>query len=71
VVTFANNNDFISFRHHTWEADGHKQVALAEVGPRFEMRLYKIILGAVDMQQAETEYALRNFMNTANKRTVL
>jgi len=71
VVTFSNSGDFISFRHHTWEVEGHKDVVLSECGPRFEMRLYKILLGSIDMQQAETEYSLRNFLNTANKKTVL
>jgi len=71
VLTFSNDGDFISFRHHTWEIEGHKNIVLTEVGPRFEMRLYKVILGTIEMQQAETEYTLRNFMNTSNKKTVL
>ena len=36
-MTFANNQDFISFRHHVYTKKG-KEVNLAEVGPRFEMK---------------------------------
>lgn len=57
VMTFANDNDFISFRyvsrhfrpitskdlfcvsrHHVFVKSSHKQIQLAEVGPRFEMK---------------------------------
>ncbi|KAF8710671.1 Brix protein, partial [Rhizoctonia solani] len=38
VMTFANENDFISFRHHVFAKTSHKEVQLAEVGPRFEMK---------------------------------
>lgn len=37
IMTFSNDADFISFRHHVY----HKiesQVSLVEVGPRFEMQ---------------------------------
>ena len=33
VMTFANHDDFISFRHHNYKKDG-KDVELSEVGPR-------------------------------------
>lgn len=71
VMTFANDNDFISFRHHVWEKQGHKDISLTEVGPRFEMRLFKITLGTLDMTHADNEYTLRNFTNTGRKRSVL
>lgn len=38
VMTFQNENDFISFRHHVFVKNSHKDVELAEVGPRFQMR---------------------------------
>lgn len=38
VMTFQNDNDFISFRHHVFVKNSHKEVELAEVGPRFQMR---------------------------------
>jgi len=47
VITFANNNDFISFRHHVYKKEG-KEVVLSEVGPRFEMQLYQIRLGTLE-----------------------
>lgn len=38
TMTFVNEGDFISFRHHVFVKTSHKEVQLAEVGPRFEMR---------------------------------
>jgi U3 small nucleolar ribonucleoprotein protein IMP4 len=44
IITFANRDDYISFRHHVYEKPGGpKSIDLKEVGPRFEMRLYKVI----------------------------
>jgi U3 small nucleolar ribonucleoprotein protein IMP4 len=75
IITFSNSNDFISFRHHVYEKDhekkGEDSIALKEVGPRFEMRLYQIKLGTVDMLEAENEWVLRPYMNTAKKRKAL
>jgi U3 small nucleolar ribonucleoprotein protein IMP4 len=41
VITFANNNDYISFRHHMYTKEKGK-VALQEAGPRFEMLPYEV-----------------------------
>mmetsp|Transcript_20863 Transcript_20863/g.37175 ORF Transcript_20863/g.37175 Transcript_20863/m.37175 type:complete len:290 (+) Transcript_20863:140-1009(+) len=71
VMTFANNNDDISFRHHVYQKEGHKEVQLQEVGPRFEMKLYQIKLGTIEMRDADNEWVLRPYMNTAKKRKVL
>ena len=71
VVTFHNDNDFISFRHHMYAKSGMDKVALSEVGPRFEMRLYQLRLGTLDQTQAEMEYVLRPYQNTGKKRKVL
>lgn len=68
VITFANQDDFISFRNHSYKKTGHKQVELQELGPRFEMRLYQIKLGTIDMTEAELEWVLRPYMNTAKKK---
>jgi len=45
VVTFSNNNDYISFRHHMNTMAAYDEVTLHEVGLRFEMKLYQISLG--------------------------
>ncbi len=37
VLTFSNDSDFISFRHHVYYKSNNT-VSLAEVGPRFEMK---------------------------------
>jgi U3 small nucleolar ribonucleoprotein protein IMP4 len=49
----------------------HDNVALHEVGPRFEMRLYQIRLGTLEQKEADNEYTLRSFQNTSAKRQVL
>ena len=71
VVTFANDDDFISFRHHMYAKQGPEKVAISEVGPRFEMRLYQLRLGTLDMKDADNEYVLRPYQNTAKKRKLL
>lgn len=73
VMTFANNHDTIHFRHHTFTrpkgeaADENqkkaKYVELAENGPRFQMRLFRIELGAIDMKDVEVEWVLRPYFN--------
>jgi len=71
VMTFANHDDFISFRHHNYKKDG-KDVELSEVGPRFQLRLYEIKLGTLESASAaDSEWALRPYMNTNKKRRFL
>ncbi|ERL89841.1 U3 small nucleolar ribonucleoprotein protein IMP4 [Dendroctonus ponderosae] len=71
VVTFANHDDHISFRQHTYRMV-ERQVELSEVGPRFQLRPYEIKLCALDTEAAaETEWALRPYMNTSAKRRFL
>ena len=41
---------------------------MREVGPRFEMMLYQIQLGTMDLKHAPVEWSLRSFMNTSKKR---
>lgn len=72
IVTFHNDNDFISFRNHMYSrVSGTDHVTLHEVGPRFQLRLYQIRLGTLDQKDAENEYILRNFQNTSSKNKVL
>lgn len=71
VVTFSNESDFISFRHHMYSKPSHDTVVLHEVGPRFEMRLYQIRRGTLEQKEADTEYVLRPYQNTAKKQNVL
>ncbi|MES1916697.1 MAG: snoRNA-binding rRNA-processing protein imp4 [Cercozoa sp. M6MM] len=71
VMTFANTDDFISFRHHVYRKVGGGDVELTEVGPRFEMRLYQLKLGTVDQPEADNEWVLRPYMNTSSKRKAL
>ncbi|CAM9161317.1 unnamed protein product [Discosporangium mesarthrocarpum] len=71
VLTFSNEDDVVFFRHHTFEGNGPKHVLLNEVGPRFEMQLYQIRLGTLDQVEAENEWVLRPYMNSAKKRHFL
>jgi U3 small nucleolar ribonucleoprotein protein IMP4 len=71
VITFANHDDYVAFRHHTYKKDKN-QVDLIEIGPRFQLRLYEIKLGTLEAESAaDTEWALRPYMNTAAKRRFL
>ncbi|PWN38770.1 putative IMP4-component of the U3 small nucleolar ribonucleo protein [Ceraceosorus guamensis] len=71
VMTFANQGDYISFRHHVFVKTSHREVQLAEVGPRFEMRPYEIRQGTVEQTDADVEWVLRPFMNSGRKRNQL
>ncbi|KAJ2769845.1 snoRNA-binding rRNA-processing protein imp4 [Coemansia nantahalensis] len=71
VMTFANDSDYISFRHHVYAKSAHNEIQLAEVGPRFEMRPYEIRLGTADMPDADKEWALRTYQRTARRKNVL
>jgi U3 small nucleolar ribonucleoprotein protein IMP4 len=70
VVTFSNTDDHISFRHHMFQLQG-KEVTLQEVGPRFEMQLYKVTRGTIDQEEAEPEYIMRPFMNSSKRKKTL
>ncbi|CUA75161.1 U3 small nucleolar ribonucleoprotein protein IMP4 [Rhizoctonia solani] len=71
VMTFANENDFISFRHHVFAKTSHKEVQLAEVGPRFEMKPYEIRQGTIEQATADKEWVLSHYTHTAKKRRQL
>ncbi|WVZ00610.1 hypothetical protein V8G54_026679 [Vigna mungo] len=72
IVTFSNQSDYISFRHHIYEKHGGpKSIELKEIGPRFELRLYQIKLGTVDQAEAQIEWVIRPYMNTSKKRKFL
>lgn len=70
VMTFSNDGDFISVRQHVYvkTRDG---VEIAEVGPRFEMRLYELRLGTIENKDADVEWQLRRFVRTANRKDYL
>jgi U3 small nucleolar ribonucleoprotein protein IMP4 len=77
VLTFANSSDYISFRHHVYYKL-ENDVQLVEVGPRFEMQgffllitAYQIKLGTVDITEADTEWVYRPYQRTAKKRDML
>ncbi|KAF8337516.1 Brix-domain-containing protein [Cantharellus anzutake] len=71
VMTFANESDFISFRHHVFVKTSHKEIQLAEVGPRFEMKPYEIRLGTIEQNEADKEWVLAYYTRTARKRRYL
>lgn len=72
VITFANHDDYICFRHHTFKKVNGRDIEMTEVGPRFNLKLYEIKLGTLDtIAAADTEWALRPYMNTSHKRRFL
>ncbi len=71
IVTFANRDDFISFRHHVYRKADHKTVETKELGPRFELKPYQICLGTVDQPSAQKEWVLRPYMNTSKNKSHL
>jgi len=71
VMTFSNRDDFVSFRHHVFVKTPPKQVQLAEVGPRFDMKPYEIRQGTIEQKEAEREWVLAHYSRTAKKRSVL
>ncbi|KAM6495977.1 Anticodon-binding protein [Amanita muscaria] len=71
VMTFANENDFISFRHHVFVKTPPRDVQLAEVGPRFEMKPYEIRQGTIEQNEADREWVLAHYSRTAKKRSLL
>ena len=68
AMTFYNDSDFISFRHHVFLKTSYKDVQLAEVGPRFELRPYEIKQGTIENKAADTEWVLRPYQRTASRR---
>ncbi|KAG4303519.1 hypothetical protein PCANB_000121 [Pneumocystis canis] len=61
VITFANQEDYISLRHHVYLRTDSKNIELVEVGPRFEMRLYEIKLGTIELSAADIEWRLKPY----------
>lgn len=70
IISFINNDDFISVRHHVY-VKTKDSVELSEVGPRFEMKLYEIRLGLLDNKDAEVEWQHRRFIRTGNRKNYL
>lgn len=76
VLTFVNDSDSVSFRHHVFTQPpgggrSKEDIALSEVGPRFEMSLYQLRLGTVDQDDADNEWVHRGYFNTAKRRRAL
>ncbi|KAK7061632.1 Brix domain-containing protein [Favolaschia claudopus] len=70
VMTFSNEDDFISFRHHVF-VKIPRQVQLAEVGPRFDMKPYEIRQGTFEQSEADREWVLAHYARTSKKRRLL
>lgn len=67
VLSFMNNDDYVSFRHHKYKKNKN-DTDLEEIGPRFDLRPYQILLGTLDMPDSSKEWVLRPYMNTARKK---
>jgi U3 small nucleolar ribonucleoprotein protein IMP4 len=71
LMQIANIEIIFDDRHHVYVKTSHKEVQLAEVGPRFEMRPYEIRQGTIEQTEADVEWALRPYQRTARKRNQL
>jgi len=72
IMTFANTDDLISFRHHVYRKDENGKVELKEVGPRMELKMFMIRQGTLDKEEtSNVEFRIHPFMNTAKKRQYL
>ena len=71
IITLSNRDDFISFRHHLYRKPEYNQVETKELGPRFEMKPYQIVLGTVDQVNAQKEWVLKPYMNSSKKKSYL
>lgn len=71
IMTFANKDDYISFRHHVYRKSDFKTVETKELGPRFEMKPYQIVLGTLDQTNSQKEWVLRPYMNSTKNKMVL
>jgi U3 small nucleolar ribonucleoprotein protein IMP4 len=68
IITFANTDDILSFRHHMVEKTKTGKTELKEAGPRFELRPFEIRMGTFDQDTAEKEWVFRPYMNSAKRR---
>ncbi|KAF8481411.1 Brix-domain-containing protein [Gautieria morchelliformis] len=76
VMTFANktissHSEAGRSRHHVFVKSSHKQLQLAEVGPRFDMKPYEIRQGTVEQTEADREWVLAHYTRTAKRRRQL
>eukprot|EP00919_Chromeraceae_sp_WS-2016_P028618 GHVR01067747.1.p1 GENE.GHVR01067747.1~~GHVR01067747.1.p1 ORF type:complete len:323 (+),score=65.07 GHVR01067747.1:45-1013(+) len=77
VVSFTNSGDHIHMRNIVWSdtrnekkrqpGDPHtgetEHIELTEVGPRFTLKPYKILLGTIEESHAEVEWSIRPYFN--------
>ena len=63
IISFINKDDWISIRQHTFNKI-KGEIKLLEIGPRMEMKPFKIIRGTLEMQSADIEFALRSFIRS-------
>lgn len=72
VVTFHNQRDFIFFRHHRYVFRNEKRVGLAELGPRFTLKMRSLQKGVFDSRYGEYEwFHKRHEMETSRRKFFL
>ena len=71
IFTFYNDGDYILFRHHNYDRPDFNKIELNEIGPRFELKPFQIVQGNLIQSEANKEWVLRPYMNTAKKRDYL
>lgn len=71
VITFKNIQDTILVRHHVYVRTGSNSVELAEVGPRFSLRLFEIRSGTLANKDGDVEFHLSSYTRTGRKKDYL
>ena len=72
IVSFKNMDDSIEVRHHVFVQTGHRDIELAEVGPRMTMRCFEIKGGTLEKDSGgDLEWALTQYTRTSRKKNYL
>lgn len=69
VITFVNQDDCIEVRHHIYVRTSYDSVELSEVGPRFTMRPFSIMMGTLENKDADQEWHLSQYTRTSRKKS--
>lgn len=69
VITFVNQDDCIEVRHHVYVRTSYDSVELSEVGPRFTMRPFSIMMGTLENKDADQEWHLSQYTRTSRKKS--
>eukprot|EP00917_Polyrhabdina_sp_WS-2016_P027255 GHVP01058188.1.p1 GENE.GHVP01058188.1~~GHVP01058188.1.p1 ORF type:complete len:299 (-),score=67.85 GHVP01058188.1:128-931(-) len=70
IIGFINKNEIICVRNYKYNKE-NKIINVNEEGPRFDMKLYSIELGSIEVDNRKSEWNLKPFMNTLGNSNLL